>query len=161
VITVDIHFGRMWRSLMYYHQIVQPIAVVIISNPNAYLEFAEATNTFPMSFPVWFVLFLFSPANNTRDHCHHPLGNPFNVAFDTHMLVLCLHDSILREWYSIKGETVKIFDVAKWSDGKGFVPLTKQSFYDRRSDLEGTVLRTVVIKVLDSRMREKITMIYL
>jgi len=150
---------------MYYHQIVQPVAVVIISDSDAYLEFAKATSTFPMSFPVWFVLFIFSPANNTHDHCHHPLGNPFNLAFNTQMLVLCPGDGILREWYSIKGETVKIYDVAKWSNRKGFIPLTKLSLYDRRNDLEGTVLRTVIIKVPDScarctGMRERIITIY-
>ncbi|RLU16068.1 ObirIr14 [Ooceraea biroi] len=146
IVTVDVHFRKMWRSLRYHHQIVQPVTIVIIPNSNAYLEFVETTKTYPMSFPVWFVLFLFSPANNTHDHCHQPLGNPFNLAFDTQMLVLCLDDDVLREWYSIKGETVKIFDLARWSDEKGFVLLTNLSLYERRNDLEGTVLRTVTVK---------------
>lgn len=148
VVTLDVHFRRLRRLLRYYHQIVQPIIIVIMPDFKAYLEFAEATNTYPMSFPVWFVLFLFTPANDTHDHCRQPIGNPFNLAFDTQMLVLCNKEDILQEWYSVKGETTKIFDLAKWEDDVGFVPLTHLSLYDRRKDLEGTVLRTVTVKVL-------------
>ncbi|KAM0735653.1 Glutamate receptor 3 [Formica fusca] len=146
VVTLDVHFRRLRRLLRYYHQIVQPIIIVIMPDFKAYLEFAEATNTYPMSFPVWFVLFLFTPANDTHDHCRQPIGNPFNLAFDTQMLVLCNKEDILQEWYSVKGETTKIFDLAKWEDDVGFVPLTHLSLYDRRKDLEGTVLRTVTVK---------------
>ncbi|KMQ87829.1 glutamate receptor 3-like isoform x2 protein, partial [Lasius niger] len=146
VVTLDLHFRRLWRSLRYYHRIVQPIIIVIMPDFEAYLEFAEATNTYPMSFPVWFVLFLFTPANDTHDHCRQPIGNPFNLAFDTQMLVLCHNEDVLQEWYSVKGETTKVFDLAKWEDDLGFVPLTSLSLYDRRNDLEGAVLRTVTVK---------------
>ncbi|CAL1689773.1 unnamed protein product [Lasius platythorax] len=146
VVTLDLHFRRLWRSLRYYHRIVQPIIIVIMPDFEAYLEFAEATNTYPMSFPVWFVLFLFTPANDTHDHCRQPIGNPFNLAFDTQMLVLCHNEDVLQEWYSVKGETTKVFDLAKWEDDLGFVPLTSLSLYDRRNDLEGAVLRAVTVK---------------
>lgn len=115
----------------------------------AYMEFVKVTNTFPMSFPVWFVLFLFTPTNDTYDPCRQPIGNPFNLAFDTQMLVLCNNEDVLQEWYSIKGETTKIFDLAKWEGDLGFVPLTTLSLYDRRNDLEGVVLRAVTVRVLD------------
>ncbi|TGZ48059.1 Glutamate receptor 1, partial [Temnothorax longispinosus] len=78
----------------------------------AYLDFAEAT----MSFPVWFMLFLYTPDNGTHDYCHEPVSNSLNLAFDTQMLVLCNNNSVLREWYSVDGETVKIFDLADWGD---------------------------------------------
>lgn len=136
-------------SLRYYRQIVQPVTVVILPDFEAYLEFAEATKTYPMSFPVWFMLFLYTPDNSTHDHCHKPIGNPFNLAFDTQMLVLCHNDAILREWYSVKGETVKIFDLAEWRGDEGFIPLTNLSLYDRRKDMEGIVLRAVSVKVLN------------
>ncbi|XP_020281544.1 glutamate receptor 1-like isoform X2 [Pseudomyrmex gracilis] len=146
VVTLDVHFRRLWRSLRYYHRIVQPIVIVIMPTFESYLEFKKATDTYPMSFPVWFVLFLFTPGNDTHDHCQNPIGNPFNLRYDTQMLVLCNRADILQEWYSIKGRTTRIFDVAKWEDDKGFVPLTKLSLYDRRKDLNGTVLRTVTVK---------------
>lgn len=147
--TADLHFKKLRRSLRYYHKIVQPIAVVILPDFKAYLEFAEATKTYPMSFPVWFTLFLYTPDNGTHDHCREPIGNPFNLAFDTQMLVLCHKEAILREWYSVKGETVKIFDLAEWGGDEGFILLTNLSLYDRRNDMEGTVLRAVTVKVLD------------
>lgn len=149
VLTLDVHFGQLQGSLRYYHEIVQPIIIVIMPDFEAYLEFVEATNIYPMSFAVWFVLFLFTPANDTYDPCHQPIGNPFNLAFDTQMLVLCHNEDILQEWYSVKGETTKIFDLAKWEDDLGFVPLTTLSLYDRRKDLEGVALRAVTVRVLD------------
>nr|XP_012235170.1 PREDICTED: glutamate receptor 3-like [Linepithema humile] len=146
VMTVNMHFKKMERSLRYYNQIVQPITIVIMPNFEAYQEFAEATKTYPMSFSVWFVLFLYPIANDTHNYCLEPIGNPFNIAFDTQMLVLCHDEDILREWYSVKGETVKTSELAVWDDEKGFVFLTNMSLYDRRKDLEGVVLRAVVIK---------------
>ncbi|XP_072757304.1 glutamate receptor 1-like [Anoplolepis gracilipes] len=146
VVTLDVHFRRLQNSLRYNHKIVKPIIIVILPDFEAYLEFVEATNTYPMSFPVWFVLFLFSRANDTHDYCHEPIGNPFNLAFDTQMLVLCHNEGVLQEWYSVKGETTKIFDLAEWEGDLGFVPLTNLSLYDRRKDLEGTVLRAVTVK---------------
>ncbi|XP_011684633.1 PREDICTED: glutamate receptor ionotropic, delta-1-like isoform X2 [Wasmannia auropunctata] len=101
-----------------------------------------------MSYPVWFVLFLYTPDNSTHDHCREPIGNPFNLAFDTQMLVLCHNEAILREWYSVKGDTVKIFDLAVWGGDEGFILLTNLSLYDRRKDMEGIVLRAVTVKDL-------------
>lgn len=150
IMTVGVNFKNLWRSVRYYRQIVQPIIIVIIPNFEAYLEFAEVTKTYPMSFPVWFTLFLYTPNNGTHDYCHEPIGNAFNLKFDTQMLVLCHNDAILREWYSVKGETVKIFNLAEWGDGdEGFILLTNLSLYDRRKDMDGLVLRAVTLKVLD------------
>ncbi|KAG5320137.1 GRIA1 protein, partial [Pseudoatta argentina] len=148
--TADVHFKKLWRTLKYYHQVTQPITVVIIPDFEAYLEFADAVKAYPMSFPVWFILFLYTSDNSTYDHCRGPIGNPFNLTFDTQMLVLCNNETILREWYSVKGDTVKIFDLAEWRDDKGFIPLTNLSLYERRRDMEGVVLRAVAAKSLFS-----------
>ncbi|XP_036147314.1 glutamate receptor 1 isoform X2 [Monomorium pharaonis] len=66
------------------------------------------------------------------------------------MMVLCHKEAILREWYSVKGETVKMFDLAEWKDEKEFIPLTNLSLYDRRTDMEGVVLRAVTVKDLST-----------
>lgn len=150
--TANVHFKKLRRALI-YNEIIQPvIAVVIIPDFEAYLEFAEATRTYPMSFPSWFTLFFYTPDNGTHDYCREPIGNPFNLAFDTQMLVLCHNESILREWYSVKGDTVKIFDLAKWGDDNRFIPLTNSSLYDRRKDMEGVVLRAATVKVFDENL---------
>lgn len=150
IMTAGINFKNLWRSVRYQQQIVQPIFVVILPNFEAYLEFAEVTKTYPMSFPVWFTMFFYIPDNSTPDYCHEPIGNPFNLKFDTQMLVLCRNDSILREWHSVKGETVKIFNLAEWENtDEGFILLTNLSLYDRRKDMEGHVLRVVTLKVFD------------
>ncbi|EFN82437.1 Probable glutamate receptor [Harpegnathos saltator] len=146
VVTLNVHFKKIHKSLRYHHKIVQPLAIVIMPSYDGFLEFMEATKTYEMSFPVWIVLFLYTPGNNTHDYCHNPVGNPFNLAFDTQMLVICHDDEILREWYSVKGETTKVFNLAKWVDNKGFIPLTKLSLYDRKKDMEGVVLRAVTVK---------------
>ncbi|KAG5331728.1 GRIA1 protein, partial [Acromyrmex charruanus] len=144
--TVDVHFKNLWRTLKYYHEIIQPITIVILPDFEAYLEFVDAVKMYSMSFPVWFILFLYTPDNNIHDHCHEPIGNPFNLAFDTQMLVLCNNEIILREWYSIKGDTVKIFDLAEWRDDERFVLLTNLSLYERRKNMEGVILRAVTVK---------------
>lgn len=146
--TTNVHFKKLQRSLK-RKQIIQPIAIVIIPDFEAYQEFAEATKTYPMAFSLWFMMFLYTPGNGTHDYCREPIGNPFNLAFDTQMLVLCHDESIIREWYSVKGETVKIFDLAKLEDGNKFVPLTNSSLYERRKDMEGVFLRAVTVKVFD------------
>ncbi|XP_018394573.1 PREDICTED: uncharacterized protein LOC108773310 [Cyphomyrmex costatus] len=148
--TTDVHFKKLWRTLKYYQQITRPITVVIIPNFEAYLEFVDAVKTYPMSFPVWFILFLYIPDISTHDYCRQPIGNPFNLTFDTQMLVLCNNETILREWYSVKGDIVKIFDLAEWRDDKRFVPLTNLSLYERRNDMEGVVLRAVASESLFS-----------
>ncbi|TGZ47859.1 Glutamate receptor 1 [Temnothorax longispinosus] len=147
IMTADMHFKMLRTSLRYYRQVVHPIIVVILPDFEAYLDFAEATKTYPMSFPVWFMLFLYTPDNGTHDYCHEPVSNPLNLAFDTQMLVLCNNDSVLREWYSVNGETVKIFDLAEWGDDENkFIALTNLSLYERRKDMEGVVLRAVTVK---------------
>ncbi|XP_032670187.1 uncharacterized protein LOC116843675 [Odontomachus brunneus] len=151
VYTLNIHFKNIRNSLRYYHKIVQPLIIVILPSYSGFLEFAEATKNYVMSFPVWIVLFLYKPDNNTNDYCHNPIGNPFNLAFDTQMLVICYRDEILREWYSVKGETTKVFNLAKWIDNKGFIPLTKLSLYDRKKDMEGVVLRTVTVRDVSTK----------
>ncbi|KYN19532.1 Glutamate receptor 1, partial [Trachymyrmex cornetzi] len=150
IMTADVHFKKLWRTLKYYHRITQPITVVIIPDFEAYLEFADAVKAYPISFPVWFILFLYTSDNSTYHHCREPIGNPFNLTFDTQMLVLCKNETILREWYSVKGDSVKIFDLAEWRDDKGFIPLTNLSLYERRKDMEGVVLRAVAAKSLSS-----------
>lgn len=149
IMTVNVHFQKLRNSFKYYHHIVQPIIVVILPDLEAYLEFTKAVKFYPMSFPVWFTLFLYTPGNGTHDHCRQPIGNPFNLTFDTQMMVLCHKEAILREWYSVKGETVKMFDLAEWKDEKEFIYLTNLPLYDRRKDMEGIVLRAVTVKVLD------------
>ncbi|XP_071642468.1 glutamate receptor 1-like [Temnothorax longispinosus] len=147
IMTADMHFKMLRTSLRYYRQVVHPIIVVILPDFEAYLDFAEATKTYPMSFPVWFMLFLYTPDNGIHDYCHEPVSNPFNLAFDTQMLVLCNNDSILREWYSVDGKTVKIFDLAEWGDDENkFIALTNLSLYERRKDMEGIVVRAVTVK---------------
>lgn len=148
IMTTNVHFRNLQSSLR-LKQNIQPIAIVIIPDFDAYLDFAEATKTYPMALPLWFIMFFYTPGNGTHDHCREPIGNPFNLAFDTQMLILCHNESIIREWYSVKGETVKIFDLAKWEHGNRFIPLTNLSVYERRKDMEGVFLRAVTVKVFD------------
>ncbi|KYN06919.1 putative glutamate receptor, partial [Cyphomyrmex costatus] len=124
IMTVDVHFKKLWRTLRYYQEIIQPITIVILPDFEAYMDFVDAVKTYSMSFPVWLILFLYTPDNNIHDYCHEPIGNPFNLAFDTQMLVLCNNEIILREWYSVKGDIVKTFDLAEWKENEGFIPLT-------------------------------------
>ncbi|XP_076642063.1 putative glutamate receptor [Halictus rubicundus] len=131
----------------YYENTVRPMIIVLITGPHTFSQFSNITKTFKMSIPAWFVMFM-NPPNNltTVDHCHKPTGNPFHLAFNTEMFVMCDGDDTVYEWYSVDGQTTEIFKVAEWNvtSPEDFKLYTRASLYERRHDLKGTVLRGVL-----------------
>lgn len=87
------------------------------------------------------------------DACNVPKGNPFHLSFDTQMLVMNHNENVLREWYSLDGETTEIHSLFKWhnttkeSSQSALELLSNLTLYERRNDLKGKVLRGVIVKV--------------
>ncbi|XP_035732953.1 uncharacterized protein LOC118446415 isoform X4 [Vespa mandarinia] len=75
-----------------------------------------------------------------------PPGNIFHLKFNSEMLVRCGTENILREWYSIDPNRTEIDDVATWSLEKGIINISPNSFYERRSNLQGLIMRAIVIR---------------
>lgn len=154
IATLSVTFGEMDALSRFYDNIVRPLIVVPIPSPLAYEEFSEATKSFKMSFSAWFVLFMPTPGGNaTRDYCYNHPGNPFHLSFNDEMLTMCPYDFVLREWFSVDGNSTETFELAKWRpDGYSMKSaervdmLTNLSLYERRNNLKGIVLRCVTVQ---------------
>lgn len=127
--------------------------VVLITGESAFREFSKQSKSIRMSFASWFVIFVPTPLYDTNHYCYHPPGNPFHLSFDSKMMVMCEHDFILREWYSVDGMNTEIFDLAEWHPEQDFSKevkldmFTNLNIHDRRKDLKGIVLRAVTVEV--------------
>ncbi|KAK2576888.1 hypothetical protein KPH14_005513 [Odynerus spinipes] len=96
-----------------------------------------------MSSAYWYVIFL--PGYNRSDYCPAPRGNPFNVLFNTEMLVSCPRDTIMREWYSVHSNRTSVFELAKWEPNGKLSLLTELNLNERRNNLEGLIIPAVLV----------------
>ncbi|XP_043682404.1 glutamate receptor ionotropic, delta-1-like isoform X1 [Vespula pensylvanica] len=142
--TANLKFSQLHKSLKYLKQIVRPYYIAVISNHNAINEFSLATSTFDMSSAVWIVVFIYK--EHFFDYCHNPPGNIFHLTFNSEMLVRCGTENIIREWYSIDTNQIEIKDVATWSLEKGITKMVSDFLYERRSNLQGLIMRAVIVK---------------
>nr|XP_012235169.1 PREDICTED: glutamate receptor-like [Linepithema humile] len=130
----------------YQKTIVKPLFVVLLDTGEAMSEFVKATrNIKPISFPTWFVMFLQHPGNPLEKYCKHPTDNVFNVDFSTLMLVQCYDHPILVEWYAIRDNHTRTFELATWTADKGLILRTQKSLYARRNDMFGDVMRVAYV----------------
>ncbi|KAL2712482.1 putative glutamate receptor [Vespula squamosa] len=142
--STNLYFSQLHKLSYYVERIVRPHYIALISNYNAINELSLATSTFDMSNGVWLVFFIYK--GHGSNYCHSPPGNIFHLRFDSEMLVRCGTENILREWYSIDSNRTEIDDVATWSLEKGIINIAPKSLYERRHNLQGLVMRGVIVK---------------
>ena len=112
------------------------------------LTFANFTKKHKLAFHVWFVNFWDTNDKVLQEYCYHPNTKFFSLNFDTRMLVKCGDDSNLREWYSVNSkEQVLTNDLMTWSPETGLVLKSKKNLYQRRYNVDGSVLRVSSVKV--------------
>ncbi|XP_024892967.1 probable glutamate receptor [Temnothorax curvispinosus] len=147
VMTVTITFSDLRSEYNeYWKNVTQPLFVVLLDTEDTMGEFAETTRIIkPISFPIWLVMFLQRPGNPLEERCRHPIDNVFNVDFGTQMLVLCYSRPILVEWYAIRDNRTRTFDLALWSPDRGLLLRTRKSLYARRSNMFGNVVRVASV----------------
>ncbi|KAL2749305.1 putative glutamate receptor isoform X1 [Vespula maculifrons] len=134
IATTNLRFSQLHESLYYIKQIVRPFYIMMISDYNAMREFSLATSTFDISVAMWLVIFMYK--GDDPDYCHNP----------PEMLVRCDTENILREWYSIDTRQVEINDVVTWSLEKGITKIVPNFLYERRHNLQGLIMRAVIVK---------------
>ncbi|XP_070526456.1 probable glutamate receptor [Cardiocondyla obscurior] len=146
--TVTITFARLASEYTSYRaNITRPLFVVLLDTKESMSEFAEATKRIkPISFPIWLVVFLQRPGNPLEEHCRRPTANVFNVDFSTQMLVVCYARPILVEWYALRDNRTRTFDLALWTPNRGLLLRTRKSIYARRSNMHGDVVRVTSVK---------------
>ncbi|KAK2576889.1 hypothetical protein KPH14_005514 [Odynerus spinipes] len=142
--VLGIHLSNVYEITCYRYRITRPLFVVVLFDDESVLEFSKVSRNFSMSFPAWYVIFF--PGNYRRDYCHEKSGNLFNVRFDTEMLVMCPPDRVMREWYYLSNNKTETFDLATWEPSGVITFLTNLTLYERRRDMKGLALRTVVVK---------------
>ncbi|XP_011702478.1 PREDICTED: uncharacterized protein LOC105458684 [Wasmannia auropunctata] len=61
----------------YQENVTRPLFVVLLEIGETMAEFAKTTRSIrPISFPIWFVVFLQCPGNPLEEHCTQPTDNP-------------------------------------------------------------------------------------
>lgn len=129
----------------YGKRISKSFYVVLLDSEKEIDWLKQFTAIYDPSRAFWIVIF----TNAKLNLCHQPNGNPFNLVFDSNVLVKCQDDPIVREWYSVHESETKTYDLAEWKPKMRFRLLTNQSKYDRRYNLEGKTLDAVMVKVSD------------
>ncbi|XP_011880267.1 PREDICTED: probable glutamate receptor [Vollenhovia emeryi] len=145
--TVAITFSDLTNEYKEYRKnVMRPLFVVLLDTAETMNEFSETTRSIkPISFPIWLVVFLQRPGNPLEQYCGYPTYNVFNVDFNTQMLVLCYARPILVEWYAIRDNRTRTFDLASWSPERGLLLKTRRTFYARRSNMFGDVVRVTSV----------------
>ncbi|XP_017765685.1 PREDICTED: glutamate receptor ionotropic, delta-2-like [Eufriesea mexicana] len=147
IFTMIVSFSELSREARKFQgYITRPLYVVILATKETVDEFSMATGQIDISFPVWLVMFLPYRGNLTRNLCENPLGNPFNLMFDTEMLVLCYDQPILREWYSLRDNRTRFYDLASWESGQGLNLRSRDCLYVRRNNMFGETMRVSFIE---------------
>ena len=125
--------------------------IVILRSKSDYDDFVNVTKTNNMNLYQLLVIF----TKHTK-FCHNPEGNPFNLVFDSRVLVKCPFFSTIREWYSLHPNKTNMINFLEWTPHvRGFKLLSNMSFYERRSSLEGITLRVTTMKVYTKRKLDK------
>lgn len=132
--------------LKYYkYRTLLPLYIVTLKTHLDLMEFVKFARDFEMSLNLWLV-FIYRSKELLR-YCAHPHRNLFNVKYDTKMLVKCENDTMVREWYSLRRDEVRVNDLATWSMDDGFVKVTNRSLWERRNTLDGITIRIATVKV--------------
>lgn len=144
VISITLNFTEVTHSTKAYDSvIVRPLFVVLLSSMEEFAMFQRMTREFDMAYPIWLVIF----GTWFFGTCHQPDANYFNIAFNTEMLVKCLGDPILREWYSVHEGSIAMYELASWDPISRLQLKTRQNIYERRHTLGGKILRIGTVKV--------------
>ena len=129
------------KSDYYLSLNVQSLFVVFLTTPTSFENFRAATESHDMSYHTWLIVF----ADEAIDaDCHEPQGNPFNLVFNSRMIVRCAGYEEIRKWYSLFENRTEVLDLAKWSKKLG-ISYKNKNYYESRFDLSGKSLRIATV----------------
>ncbi|CAL7936743.1 unnamed protein product [Xylocopa violacea] len=147
ILTMIINLPQLSREArMTQGCITRRLYVVMLVTNDSMNEFSMTTRQIDVSFPVWLVIFLPHKDNPMRSFCENPTGNPFNLKFDTEMLVLCYNRPLMEEWYAVGDNRTRLFSLATWKSGEGLRLKTDLSLYGRRNNMFGEKIRLSVVE---------------
>lgn len=148
ILTMIVSFSQLSREARKFQgYLTRPLYVVALATKETMDEFSMATRQIDMSSSVWLLMFLPYRGNPMRDICQNPAGNPFNLMFNTEMLVLCYDLPLLTEWYALRDNQTRVFNLATWQTGQGLKLKTTSSLYARRNNMFGQTMRISIVQV--------------
>ena len=121
----------------------QSLYVVFIPTVETFQHFSTTTKNLDMSYYSWLIIFR---EKNANSECRSPTGNPFNLVFNTRMMVVCYDDNKIMKWFSLNGDDTDILELARWNPWGGIV-YENISYSDYRNDLGGITLRVITVKM--------------
>lgn len=124
------------------------LIVLLLTDDRTLKIFEEFTKKNNLSIHAWFVVFWAKRGTALRDYCENPKRNRFHLNFDVRMLVKCLENPEIREWYALDPKAeVRVNELMEWMPGEGLTQKTKLNFYQRRKDFHGMLLKVSTVKV--------------
>ncbi|CAK9804446.1 Glutamate receptor ionotropic, delta-2 [Anthophora quadrimaculata] len=147
IMTLIISFSELSREARKYQgYITRPLYVVVLATKKTVDEFSMVIRQIDISLSVWLMIFLSYEENPMLNVCQNPAGNLFNVMYDTEMLVLCYNLPFLNEWYALRSNETRIFNLATWRSGQAINLRTKRSLYHRRNNMFGKTMRVSIVE---------------
>lgn len=160
ILTMIASFSELSHERKFQDYTTRPLCVIILATKENLIEFSTITRYIDVSFFVWLVMFLPYQENSMRNFCQNPIGNPFNLIFNTEMLVLCYDHPVLREWYALRDDKTRVFDLATWKSGQGLNVTTRNTLYARRNNLFGQTMRISIVNVSAMRKFQQIFLLF-
>ena len=149
--TLTMNFEEMPVLKKYYGSGLKtekhPMSVIFLTSKRAIKKFEDISEVWHLQKSVNLVIFQEILEKPLKDLCLSPAGNLLKLKIDTLMLVKCYEENLLRQWYSIYENQTNIYDWAKWDSKIGLFLKANDTFYTRRANLYGKVLRIATVKV--------------
>ncbi|XP_031786886.1 uncharacterized protein LOC116417557 [Nasonia vitripennis] len=140
-------FFANYKSLYTGHK--RQLIVLLLTDAQTLNIFEQFTKIHNLSLHAWFVVFWARHGATLHDYCEKPKVNRFHLNFDVRMLVKCLENPEIREWYALDPKAeVRVNELMEWMPGTGLIQKTKLTFYQRRRDFHGKLLKVTTVKEL-------------
>ncbi|XP_031787254.1 uncharacterized protein LOC116417596 [Nasonia vitripennis] len=125
------------------------LIVLLLTDDQTLKIFEQFTKIHNLSMYAWFIVFWARRGTALHDYCEKPKVNRFHLNFDVRMLVKCLENPEIREWYALDPKAeVRVNELMEWMPGTGLIRKTKLTFYQRRRDFNGKLLKVSTVKEL-------------
>lgn len=148
ILSQSINFTEFHQKVKYYNRrALQSLFIIVLSDLKDLREFSSAIKLYNTALHLWLIVFTKSQDVSFNQNCLSPRKNLFGLVVNSKVLVKCDEDEVIREWYSCDGIRLTVNDYGLWRYGQGLTKLTKEDFYERRSNLKGIRLKVSAVKV--------------
>ena len=135
------------EPVFYQTRNLQSLFVVFLTSRANLDNFRETTSYDDRSHHTWLVIFAKAIDERAIRLCRSPQGNPFNLVFNSRMIVKCHDDDLVRKWYALFENRTEVIRLARWRRNLGFINMNKK-YFDRRFDLLGMTMKIATVSLV-------------